>query len=287
MSVRNDLINIAKHKKDGSFGTRSIRARSLQAMFKELKELGYKLEKVGSFKTKHVDALVSKWKSENQTSGNIKNKLVHVRWLSQKLGKQNIVARKNSAYGIENRVFVTNVSKAKELDHEKLNNIKNEYVRASLILQREFGLRREESIKFQHKYAVQGSKLVLKASWTKGGKARTIPIVTREQEQALDYVKKLAPHSALIPAHKSYISQLRTYENETSRVKLNRMHGLRHQYAQDQFKRISGYECPLRGGLARKDMSQSERALDSQYRIELSKVLGHERMQITAVYIGS
>lgn len=276
-----------EHNKDGSFGTRAIRGKSLQAMFKELKGLGYKLNRIHGFKTRHVNALVDKWKSENQTSGNIKNKLVHVRWLSQKLGKQNIVARTNSAYGIENRVFVTNVSKAKELDQDKLNQVKNEYVRASLILQREFGLRREESIKFKHNIAVQGSNLVLQASWTKGGKARTIPIVTREQEQALEYVKKLAPHSALIPAHKSYYSQQKTYENETSRVKLNKMHGLRHQYAQDQFKRISGYECPVRGGTARKDMSENERAIDSQHRIQLSKVLGHERMQITAVYIGS
>jgi len=288
MSVRNDLINLAKHNKDGSFGTRSKREKSLQSMFKELKDIGYKLPSIQNFKTKHVNALVDKWKTDGLTSGTMKNKLAHVRWLSEKIGKQNIVFRDNSQYGIENRVFVTNLSKGKELDQEKLNNVTNEYVKASLILQREFGLRREEAIKFQHNYAVRGDTLVLKASWCKGGKERTIPINTSEQRQALEYVKQVSPYTGcLIPAHKNYIGQLKTYENETSRVKLNRMHGLRHQYAQDQFKRISGYECPVRGGVARKDMTFEQREVDSKYRIELSKVLGHERMQITAVYIGS
>ncbi len=288
MTVRNDLINIAKHNKDGSFGTRSKREKSLQSMFKELKEVGYKLPSINNFKTKHVNALVDKWKADGLTSGTMKNKLSHVRWLSEKIGKQNIVARENSEYGIENRVYVTNLSKGKELDQEKLNNVTNEYVKASLILQREFGLRREEAIKFQHNYAVRDNAIVLKASWCKGGKERTVPIDTPEQRQALEYVKQISPYTGcLIPAHKNYIGQLKTYEHETSRVKLNKMHGLRHQYAQDQFKRISGYDCPVRGGKSRKDMSHSERQIDNKHRIELSKVLGHERMQITAVYIGS
>jgi hypothetical protein len=36
--------------------------------------------------------------------------------MAEKIGKENIVARDNAAYGIADRRFVTNESKAKELD---------------------------------------------------------------------------------------------------------------------------------------------------------------------------
>ena len=55
----------------------------------------------------------------------------------------------------------------------------------SLELQQAFGLRREEAIKMSPTIADQGDRLVLKASWTKGGKAREIPIRTPEQRAAL------------------------------------------------------------------------------------------------------
>jgi integrase len=48
----------------------------------------------------------------------------------------------------------------------------------SLRLQRAFGLRREEAIKLQPRWADRGDHLQLKASWTKGGRERTVPIRT-------------------------------------------------------------------------------------------------------------
>ena len=56
----------------------------------------------------------------------------------------------------------------------------------SLELQQAFGLRREEAIKFIPDYADQGDHLVLKPSWTKGGKARVIPVRTAEQRAVLN-----------------------------------------------------------------------------------------------------
>ena len=46
------------------------------------------------------------------------------------------------------------------------------YVRLSIRLQAAFGLRREESIKFNPSYAIQDDHIRLKSSWTKGGRAR-------------------------------------------------------------------------------------------------------------------
>lgn len=59
------------------------------------------------------------------------------------------------------------------------------HVRMSLELQRAFGLQREEAMKCQPNYADRGDHLMLKASWTKGGKPRTIPIRTDQQRDVL------------------------------------------------------------------------------------------------------
>ena len=40
-----------------------------------------------------------------------------------------------------------------------------------------FGLRREESLKIQPGWADRGDTLVLKDSWTKGGRSREIPML--------------------------------------------------------------------------------------------------------------
>lgn len=65
----------------------------------------------------------------------------------RRAAQQNIVARSNAAYGIADRVYVTNVSKAKDLAMIQLEQIRCPYPQMSLRLQDSFGLRRESSIK--------------------------------------------------------------------------------------------------------------------------------------------
>ena len=82
------------------------------------------------------------------------------------------MARENAAYGISDRRHVTNESKATVLDADKLAKVADPYTAMSLRLQAAFGLRREESIKFQPTWVDRGDHLTLKASWTKCGEER-------------------------------------------------------------------------------------------------------------------
>lgn len=70
--------------------------------------------------------------------------------------------------GIPDRRYVSNADKASHLGN-RLERISDRHVRASLGLQQAFGLRREESIKFQPSYADRTGHILLKGSWTKGG----------------------------------------------------------------------------------------------------------------------
>ena len=248
--------------------------------------MGYRQMEAKSLKPKHIEALIARWQDKDLSIGTIKNRMAAIRWWASKVNKQNVVARSNEHYGIPDRRFVTNESKARDITQQQLSKIKDIHVRMSLELQRAFGLRREEAMKFQPSYADQGNHIQLKASWTKGGKPRTIPIRTEAQREILDKARGLAGLGSLIPPHRSYVHQLRVYEGNTLRAGLSSLHGLRHAYAQDRYEEMTGWKCPATGGADRKSLSPEQRTLDREARLTISQELGHEREQVTVAYLG-
>ena len=203
-----------------------------------------------------------------------------------KVNRQNVIARTNDHYGIPDRVFVTNESKAQTLIAEQLAKVRDEHVRMSLELQAAFGLRREEAIKFIPSYADRQDTLVLKDTWTKGGKAREIPIRTTEQREVLDRAHRLVGRGSLIPADRNYVQQLRVYEGHTARAGLSKLHGLRHAYAQQRYLELTGRPCPAAGGSESGVLTPEEKAQDKEARLTISRELGHERKGVTAIYCG-
>ena len=255
-------------------------------MANELRTMGYKQMQAKSLKPKHIEALIKHWQERDLSIGTIKNRMAAIRWWANKVNKQNVVARSNEHYGIPDRRFVTNESKAKDITQQQLSKIKDQHVRMSLELQRAFGLRREEAMKFQLSYADKGDHIQLKASWTKGGKSRAIPVRTEAQKEVLYRARGLAGLGSMIPPNRSYVHQLRVYEGNTTRAGLSGMHGLRHAYAQERYEELTGWECPTMGGADRKSLSLEQRELDRKVRLTISQELGHEREQVTAAYLG-
>lgn len=281
-----DLKQLSNRNKDGSHATQANRERILTLVANQLHNLGYRNLRSVGFKSKHVDALVKLWKDENLSAGTIKNRMVQLRWWAEKINKQSLIAKDNDYYGIKHRVYVTNISKARELDTEKLNKISDIYVKLSLKLQQSFGLRREESIKFIGALADRGESIVLKASWCKGGREREIPIRTQLQRDVLNQVKVFSKGKSLIPANLTYVQQLRRYEDHTSKVGLDKMHGLRHAFAQNRYFELTGRLAPAVDGKTSKEITKEEKLLDKQARLIISAELGHEREQVTAIYLG-
>jgi len=286
LDLENDLKSICRRNRDGSHMTQAQREQRLRMIARDLHGLGYRNLRAASLKPKHVDALITDWQTKGLSAGTIKNRMADLRWWAEKTGKPSVLARDNAHYGIQQRVFVTNDSKARQLPSDALRLVEDEHVRMSLRLQEGFGLRREESIKFQPSFADQGDRLVLKASWCKGGRARELPIRTGEQRALLREAHQLAGHGSLIPASRSYIQQRRVYERHSARAGLNKLHGLRHAYAQARYHELTGFDSPAAGGPTSRELSDPQRALDHQARLVISRELGHEREQITAVYLG-
>ncbi len=280
------LMKLCRGNRDGSYSTQATRRNILDLIANQLHELGYRRMQAKSLKPKHIDALVSRWKDQSLSIGTFKNRLSALRWWADKVGKADMIPKDNRAFDIGNRNYVGKESKAQDLDEKKLEKISNPYVRLSLRLQAEFGLRREEAIKFSPNYAIKDDHIKLKASWTKGGRPRTVPIRNDEQRRLLEDIRGLAKGGALIPPNKNYEEQLHRYERQVRDAGIKNPHGLRHAYAQRRYEELTGWKSPLAGGPSRSDLSADERALNEKARAVISRELGHDRTAITRTYLG-
>ncbi|MGB5178839.1 MAG: phage integrase N-terminal domain-containing protein [Gammaproteobacteria bacterium] len=280
------LKQLCQQCREGAYNTQANREHILTLVANELHALGYRSMTARSLKPKHIEALVKEWFARELAIGTIKNRMAAIRWWARKVNKQNVVARSNEHYGIPDRRFVTNESKSKTVTQSQLDKVRDGHVRVSLELQQVFGLRREEAMKFQPNFADRGDHLVLKASWTKGGRERTIPVRTEEQRDVLNRARRLAGLGSLIPSNRNYRQQMRVYEGNTLRAGLSQMHGLRHAYAQNRYEELTGWKAPAAGGLETKVLTNEQRELDREARLIISRELGHEREQVTAAYLG-
>jgi integrase len=280
------LKQLCRRNRDGSYATQAKRMHHLMLIANQLYDLGFRGMKANSLKPKHAEALVKDWLRQELATGTIKNRVAVLRWWAEKVDKQNVVARSNDYYGIPDRQFVTNESKAKAVSVQDLEKVSDPYVRMSLELQQAFGLRREEAIKFSPGFADRGDHLTLKASWTKGGRERDVPVRTDEQREVLNRALQLAGNGSLIPRDRNYVQQLRVYERQTANAGLSKLHGLRHTYAQARYEELTGWKAPAAGGPVAKALSPGQKVMDRVARRTISQELGHAREQITSVYVG-
>jgi hypothetical protein len=101
--------------------------------------MGFVNMRAQSLKAKHVEKLVERWKAEGLSTGTLKNRMTTLRWWAEKNGKPSVVAKSNDFYGIADRRYVTNVSKARALTAGDLAKVTDPYSRMSLRLQAAFG----------------------------------------------------------------------------------------------------------------------------------------------------
>lgn len=242
-----DLMQLCRSNPDSGKTTQYQRSRALRAMSRDLQAMGYRHLRASSLKPKHVQALVGQWQGQGLSNGTMKNRLSFIRWWADKIDKRSMVPSDNVALGVDSRTHVTNTDKSVELD-QRLDLIQDPRIKASLELQRAFGLRREESIKLSPLYADRGDKLVLKPSWTKGGRAREIPIRTARWCAVLDRAHEIAGSGALIPPERSYVQHLKVYERKCQDAGFSKLHGLRHAYAQERYRELTGRDYPAAGG---------------------------------------
>ena len=281
-----ELTSLCRRFRDGSFGTQAERLKSLKVFARELRDAGFKDMGARSIRREHVDALVKLWIQRGLGVGSIKNYLCALRWWARAVGKPKLIPPSNHSLGIPNRAVTPIHSKSKTIETQHLDRLPTPMMRISLRLQQEFGLRREESLKFRPNYADQGDYIRLKGSWTKGGKPRVIPILKPTQIATLAEAHEIAEDGSLIPRELKFGTYVSTFSKACARAGMNNMHGLRHGYAQRRYCDLAGFEVPLLGGPKRAKFTERQAMLDWLARITVSRELGHERIKVTNTYLG-
>ena len=286
--MNSELLRLIRMHREGSYNTQRSRKAHVKLIARHLAEAGFRRLKADNLKPKHVTALVERWQRDRIGPGTFKNRMGALRWVYGKVGKHFLIPRENAALGIPDRQYVTNENKARELTpvFGDIEKIRSPLVRMSLELQRAFGLRREEALKIRPAWADRGTKLVLQGSWTKGGRPREIRILTDRQREVLDQAKSLAGNGSLIPRDKTYINHLRTYKRQVAAAGFDKLHGLRHAYAQDRYRDLTGRDAPAAGGKSWSELTAQEKLEDGQARMTISEELGHGRSQVVSVYLG-
>jgi site-specific recombinase XerC len=289
MGIKHDLQRsiqqILHSNKHGSFATQANREHILKQFAAELVSIGYGLRNIHGLKQKHILPVIKAWQDKGLSISTIKNRTAMLRFLCEKINKRNIMPS-NQDLNIGKRSYAPKANRA--IEKPDFSKITNQYVKVSLELQRVFGLRREEALKIKPYMADKGDKLALLPSWCKGGRGREIPIRTEEQRYWIEQAKNLVQQydCSLIPKDKTYVQQRGVYDKQVLRSSLNNLHGLRHAYAQQRYKELTGREAPINGGLKSFQLTTEQKQLDYQARMILTEELGHSREQITVNYLG-
>jgi site-specific recombinase XerC len=172
-----------------------------------------------------------------------------------------------------------------------------------LELQRELGLRFEESVKIdaQKAYAQAVDKGVIKIdAGTKGGRVREVPITSNSQIVALKAAAEYQAYhkiKSMISTGQSYKDFRHNAYNEVRGLGIH-FHGERHAYAISRYQALVGVSAPVVVGIKKpsehiayiakvlgmtvKDAS----SLDYSARLKISFELGHSRTSVTRAYLG-
>ncbi|EKF9838385.1 integrase domain-containing protein [Vibrio cholerae] len=196
--------------------------------------------------------------------------------------------------------IATGYRSVSEAAHNAAMGATSERLGALLELQRNFGLRFEESAKLDAARALREAEKTGSVSikdGTKGGRARTVPITNDAQVSALQRAAAVQDGRSMIPAEQNYRDFRQEAYREIGRHPVN-FHGERHHYAQTRYRELLGAECPVKAGIKHgrahheylaKELGVSvahAKMLDQEIRSEVARELGHGRIDVTNSYLG-
>lgn len=278
----------------------SRRREDLLRAFATLKAGGYRLKAPENFSAKHVDHLVQTWTVEGKSAATLHTYLSHLRAFAEAIDKPGLV-KPLSAY-LEDPEFGRRETIATANPAWVANGVDPETVfaeiaaidpRAAMVLelQRHFGLRIQEAICLRPWRDREANTLTV---WdgTKGGRQRQIPIETLAQEDVMRRCRELCggPRKWLIPVEdrvkaRQWVDyRIRILGGVSKEGRGVTSHGLRAQYAQEQYFKLTGWHAPIDGGRP-EDVTDIERHNKACYAVAL--LMGRSRIDVSRQYLGS
>ena len=281
------LDKLARHNRQGSFRTKE-RYYEACKRFCAFLASEFHLQTLNNVSGKHLVAYVLFLQESGKAASTIKTDLAAIRFFHDKLSDAKYRLPDNSELGIalERRRFgqfdrTWSPSEFNRILVAALGTGREDYVTA-LYLARYAGLRIHECFRIDTataRSALRENAITIKG---KGGKVRTVPI---EDVRIPLMLKKMlaktkAGHKLLVPddmptdqaIHRleTFIYDHRAEIQDMDDTRPLTFHGLRHAYSAEKYKKL------MDGGAS---------ALDAHFTV--SRLLGHERADVTDIYLAS
>ena len=287
LSLVAQLDELARHNRQGSFRTK---ARYYEACKRFCAYLAaeYHLQKLENISGKHLVSYVLYLQDTGKSASTVKTDLAAIRFFHDKMSHPKYTLPTNNELGVEleRRRFgqldrTWSGPEFNRLLGKAMAENRDDFILA-LYLGRYAGLRIHECFRIDTAAAEQALRENALTVKGKGGKVRTVPI---EDERILMMLRKLLAqtergHKLLVPdgiptdhAINALELFIYRYRNEISDEGSDRrltFHGLRHTYAAEKYTRLT------EGGMS---------AIDAHYAV--SRLLGHERADVTNIYLAS
>jgi integrase len=286
-----------------SIKTQTYRTQQICRSFEELRQNGYALQSPYSLKQKHLQALVDLWIKAQLSGGTIENKLTYLRALADWMKKPNLVGTLadytdreannlvRSYVALEDKSWAGNdIDAAAKIEEIAATE---PYVAIQLKLQAAFGLRVEESFILRPAESVSKDGRSLNVTrGTKGGRERNVPmqfkldVLKEAAELANPYTQSMIPHN---PAGRITLRQWRNhYYNVLAKHGVTNSglgvtsHGLRHQFLQQMYERLTGVPAAIKRAEGRVD-----REIHAEAMQRVVEAAGHSRRTKANAYLST
>jgi len=281
-SLHTQAVRLFKHNRQGSFKTRERYFDALNRFCRYLADT-YRLERLANIAPKHITAYVEYMQANGWAASTIKTDLAAIRFWHDQIPDAKHTLPPNSELHLERRSF-GKVNRTWSIPEINRLLIRAEYDKredyiALIYLGRYAGLRIHECFRIDTQTAANAVKTGEITVKGKGGKIRTVPI----QENiriGLEKMLKVTPrgHKLFVPdgvptdiaisRFQQWILAKRDEVRDADSPHALTFHGLRHTYAQEKYTEfIKAKYIPL------------------EARRKVSKLLGHERDDVTNIYL--
>jgi len=283
-TLLSQLERLRKHNRQGSIKTKERYYQAMQRFCRFLAD-EWRLQKLENIAPKHIEGYVGHLKQANKSASTIKTDLSAIRFFHDKMSNPRHKLPSNCSLELSRRQFVGFDRTWSEQEFGLMLSIATERLRedyvCAMCLAYYAGLRIHECCRIDTATAERAVKTGFLDVKGKNGKPRTVPIdglitgVLQKQLKTVERGSKL-----LVPQNVQthvYIERLENFichhrkKLPPSEDKENlTFHGLRHSYSCNKYIELinKGYE-------------------DWQAEKAVSKLMGHERGDVTRIYLSS
>lgn len=285
LNLIDQVDKIYRHNRQGSYKTKERYYEAMQRFCRFLAET-YRLEKLANIGPKHIYAYVDHMKAKGLSASTIKTDLGAIRFYHDKLsGPRYKELPPNADLSLERRTFGKVERAWSEAEFTKMVQIAEQHGRhdyaAVLNLARHLGLRIHECFRIDTAMAHDAIKTMQLTIKGKGGKVRSVPITLAVRNLLLNrlantssgdklFVLKHMPTHVAIKGLQRFIRTHREKVMNANAVVPITLHGLRHSFAVEQYQQY------MQRGFS-----------DKAAKHFVSKLLGHNRPEVTNIYLAS